>query len=165
MCCKSASYQQFFGIPNILLIHLICLLPSTMPDTQKAHIYWMNELLRAVFKYTRFPPPPSRTSLKGLPSFLSFSSLGFAPPHEMLVCPTYTCMLGEGGESHCCQATECSGRGRGWWTGGPSARSWAYPVQVSRSELEIWGHSKAGGWKRTRQAGQVKLGVRSQSGR
>lgn len=63
-------------------------------------------------------PSPSRTSLKGLPSCLSFSSLGFAPPHEMLVCPAYTCMLGEGGESHCCQVIECPGRGRGWWTGG-----------------------------------------------
>lgn len=123
------------------------------------NIYWMNELLRAVFKHTRFFPP-SRPFLKGL--FFSFPFMAWHCPSSWDAAMShYTCLVGEGKVSHCYWAIECPGLGWGWCTGWPPARSRACTVEVSRSELEIWGHGRSGGWKRTRKAGQRKLRIRS----
>lgn len=132
-----------------------------MPDTHRRHsnIYWLNELLRAIFKHIpNFTLPNRFPSSFPFWSWLWPSSWDAGVPclnvderegEQITAAKLLTLWprVGLGDRLAVCKPADCT-----------------CADQVTRSELEIWYHGRSGGWKRTRQVGQGKLRVGSQSG-
>lgn len=131
-----------------------------MPDTHRRHSNtdWMNFWGLSLNIYQILP---------FLTGFLlpSLSGLGSDPPHEMLVCLAWMWMRGKVEQITAAKLlTLWPGVGLGDRLAVCRPADCTCADQVTRSELEIWYCSRSGGWKRTRQVGQGKLRVGSQSG-